>query len=80
MKYFHPLLFYRFHLGTVQIGQQDIALGVKFKAKAVVEVEELSIKIDGELEERNILFQMTEGDFSVFKGLWSMSDVVCCST
>lgn len=56
----------------LQIGQKSLALGVKFKAKAIVEVveEDLQDLEDGTL--RDISFDTVEGDFNVFKGTWRM--------
>lgn len=55
-----------------QIGQKNFALGVKFKAKAVVEVTEEAAQDldDGTL--RDLHFETVEGDFQVFKGTWRM--------
>lgn len=56
----------------LQIGQKNLALGVKFKARAVVEVTEEDPQDldDGTL--RDISFVTVEGDFQVFKGTWRM--------
>jgi ribosome-associated toxin RatA of RatAB toxin-antitoxin module len=56
----------------LQIGQKNLALGVKFKAKAVVEVTEEAPHIlpDGTL--RDLHFETVEGDFQIFKGTWRM--------
>ncbi|KAG0576363.1 hypothetical protein KC19_5G074300 [Ceratodon purpureus] len=56
----------------LQIGQKNLALGVKFKAKAIVEVVEEAPRDldDGTL--RDISFVTVEGDFQVFKGVWRM--------
>lgn len=58
-----------------QIGQKSLGLGVKFKAKAVVEVteEEPQDLHDGVL--RDLHFDTVEGDFQVFKGTWRMHQV-----
>ena len=58
-----------------QIGQKSLTLGVKFKAKAIVEVteEEPQDLHDGVLHDLH--FDTVEGDFQVFKGTWWMHQV-----
>lgn len=65
----------RMHTWDYQIGQKNLAFGVKFKAKAIVEVTEEAPQDlnDGAL--RHISFITVEGDFNVFKGTWRMHQV-----
>ncbi|KAL3688109.1 hypothetical protein R1sor_014418 [Riccia sorocarpa] len=63
-----------------QVGEQDIALGVKFKAKAVVDCEEKPCELEDNLVRRDIDFNTVEGDFQIFKGTWRMEQVSGPST
>eukprot|EP00897_Mesotaenium_endlicherianum_P006544 jgi/Mesen1/5918/ME000030S05185 len=56
----------------LQIGEQEVALGIKFRARAIVDCEESSLRESEDGIERDIDFTMVEGDFKVFKGTWSM--------
>ncbi|KAL2630283.1 hypothetical protein R1flu_014969 [Riccia fluitans] len=58
-----------------QVGEQDIALGVKFKAKAVVDCEEKPYEVERNLVRRDIEFVTVEGDFQIFKGTWRVEQV-----
>ncbi|KAG6550047.1 hypothetical protein Mapa_008561 [Marchantia paleacea] len=58
-----------------QVGEQDIALGVKFKAKAVVDCEEKPSEVHPNLVRRDIDFNTIEGDFQIFKGTWRIEQV-----
>ncbi len=58
-----------------QIGQKNLALGVKFKAKAVVEVSEEAAQELPNGTLRDLHFETVEGDFQVFKGTWRMHQV-----
>ncbi|GBG80680.1 hypothetical protein CBR_g31139 [Chara braunii] len=53
----------------LQVGEQDVALGVKFRAKAVVDVEE-----DLSMGKHDIHFRIVEGDFQMFEGTWRMEE------
>lgn len=59
----------------LQVGEQDLALGLKFSARATMDVEEMPERCseDGQ-RRRDICFNMVEGDFKVFKGTWSLSE------
>jgi len=59
----------------LQIGQKNLALGVKFKAKAVVEVSEEAAQELPNGTLRDLHFETVEGDFQVFKGTWRMHQV-----
>ncbi|XP_050204198.1 uncharacterized protein LOC126654163 [Mercurialis annua] len=58
-----------------QIGQQDLALGLKFNAKAILDCFEKEVEIFGYGKRRDIEFKMTEGDFQLFEGKWSIEQV-----
>lgn len=55
-----------------QIGQQDLALGLKFNAKAVIDCYEKDLEILSNSQKRDIEFKMVEGDFETFEGRWSI--------
>ncbi|MCO5554272.1 hypothetical protein L7F22_007800 [Adiantum nelumboides] len=58
-----------------QIGEQNIAWGLKFSAKGVINVEERPIEVHSSSICRRIDFEMIEGDFQIFKGTWQMEQV-----
>ncbi|MCO5576803.1 hypothetical protein L7F22_030623 [Adiantum nelumboides] len=58
-----------------QIGEQNIAWGLKFSAKGVINVEERPIEVLSSSICRRIDFVMIEGDFQIFKGTWQMEQV-----
>ena len=58
-----------------QVGQQEVALGFKFKARAVVEVEEEEERVGDGRVQRAINFTQVEGDFKLFKGTWTIEEV-----
>lgn len=64
----------------VQIGQQDLPLGVKFSAKAVLDCYERELQVLNSGKRRDIEFKMTEGDFQVFEGKWSIEQVYILSS
>ncbi|KAJ8421959.1 hypothetical protein Cgig2_032905 [Carnegiea gigantea] len=55
-----------------QIGQQDLALGLKFNAKVVLDCYEKDLEILSYGQRRDIEFKMVEGDFATFQGRWSI--------
>ncbi|KAG9460015.1 hypothetical protein H6P81_004523 [Aristolochia fimbriata] len=55
-----------------QIGQQNLALGLKFYAKGIVECYEGELQSLSFGRQRDIDFRMVEGDFKVFEGKWSI--------
>ena len=60
----------------LQVGQQEVALGFKFKARAVVEVEEEEARVaKGGRVQRAIKFTQVEGDFKLFQGTWKIEEV-----
>ncbi|XP_019163169.1 PREDICTED: uncharacterized protein LOC109159520 [Ipomoea nil] len=60
-----------------QIGQQNIAFGMKFDAKGILDCYEKDLQILPYGQRRDIDFKMIEGDFQVFEGKWSVEQ---CNT
>ncbi|XP_010542826.1 PREDICTED: uncharacterized protein LOC104815911 isoform X2 [Tarenaya hassleriana] len=58
-----------------QIGQQNLALGLKFNAKAVLDCYEKELEILPNGKRRDIEFKMIEGDFQMFEGKWSIEQL-----
>ncbi|CAN6853013.1 unnamed protein product [Brassica oleracea] len=58
-----------------QMGQQNIALGLKFNAKAVLDCFEKELEILPHGRRREIDFKMVEGDFQLFEGKWSIEQL-----
>ncbi|XP_004288661.1 PREDICTED: uncharacterized protein LOC101296612 isoform X2 [Fragaria vesca subsp. vesca] len=63
-----------------QIGEQDLAFGVKFNAKGVVDcyenaLERIENDLGGVTLKREIEFSMVEGDFEIFRGKWSLQQL-----
>eukprot|EP00270_Netrium_digitus_P008020 TRINITY_DN2371_c0_g1_i1.p1 TRINITY_DN2371_c0_g1~~TRINITY_DN2371_c0_g1_i1.p1 ORF type:complete len:322 (+),score=37.77 TRINITY_DN2371_c0_g1_i1:57-1022(+) len=58
----------------LQVGEQDVALGFKFRARAVVDVEEGELLQLSQQKQREIKFTMVEGDFRIFRGSWCISE------
>lgn len=58
-----------------QIGQQNLAFGLKFSAKGVVDCYEQEFEVVPYGLKRDIEFKMIEGDFEVFEGKWSIEQV-----
>ncbi|KAI3805858.1 hypothetical protein L1987_21745 [Smallanthus sonchifolius] len=56
----------------LQIGQQNLAFGLKFSAKGVVDCYEQDFEVLPYGQRRDIEFKMIEGDFEVFEGKWSI--------
>ncbi|KAL9435412.1 hypothetical protein AB3S75_021646 [Citrus x aurantiifolia] len=55
-----------------QIGQQNLAFGIKFNAKGVLDCYEKDLEIFPSGKKRDIEFKMIEGDFQLFEGKWSI--------
>ncbi|ERN02094.1 hypothetical protein AMTRI_Chr02g265860 [Amborella trichopoda] len=55
-----------------QIGQQNLAFGLKFDAKGIVECYENDVEFLSFGRRRDIDFNMVEGDFHTFRGKWSI--------
>ncbi|XP_016649493.1 PREDICTED: uncharacterized protein LOC103327240 isoform X3 [Prunus mume] len=56
-----------------QIGQQNLAFGLKFNAKGIVDCYETPLETLPNLgHRRDIEFNMVEGDFEIFQGKWSL--------
>lgn len=60
-----------------QIGQQNLAFGLKFDARGVVDCYEKDLESLPFGQKRDIEFEMIEGDFQLFQGKWSIEE---CST
>lgn len=58
-----------------QIGQQDLALGLKFNAKGTIDCFEKDLQTLPFGQKRDIEFKMVEGDFQLFEGKWSVEEV-----
>ncbi|KAG6421252.1 hypothetical protein SASPL_117802 [Salvia splendens] len=58
-----------------QIGQQNIAFGLKFDAKGTIDCVEKDLEILPFGQRRDIEFKMVEGDFQLFEGKWSVEQV-----
>lgn len=58
-----------------QVGQQDLALGLKYNAKGILECYERDIERLPSGRRRDIEFKMVEGDFKTFEGRWSIEQV-----
>ncbi|KAL2325698.1 hypothetical protein Fmac_024756 [Flemingia macrophylla] len=56
----------------LQIGQQNIAFGIKFNAKGIVDCYEKELETLPSGMKREIDFKMIEGDFKLFEGKWSI--------
>lgn len=56
----------------LQIGEQNLAFGVKFRAKGVINVHERPVEVIPCGIRRDVDFEMIEGDFKIFNGTWSM--------
>lgn len=56
----------------LQIGEQNLAFGLKFKAKGIMDVYENELEILPIGIRRDIDFKMVEGDFQVFEGKWGI--------
>ncbi|KAK4282641.1 hypothetical protein QN277_013995 [Acacia crassicarpa] len=55
-----------------QVGEQNLAFGLKFNAKGVVDCYEKGLESLRSGIKRDIDFKMTEGDFQLFEGKWSI--------
>ncbi|KAL8147888.1 uncharacterized protein LOC141708034 [Apium graveolens] len=55
-----------------QIGEQNLAFGIKFNAKGVVDCFENDLESFPLGQRRDIEFNMIEGDFKLFQGKWSI--------
>ncbi|KAK4379787.1 hypothetical protein RND71_001649 [Anisodus tanguticus] len=56
----------------LQIGEQDLAFGLKFNAKGVIDCYEKDLEDLPTGQRRDIEFKMVEGDFKKFEGKWSI--------
>ncbi|KZV16472.1 hypothetical protein F511_10084 [Dorcoceras hygrometricum] len=62
-----------------QIGEQDLAFGLKFNAKGTIDCFEKDLQTIPFGQKRDIEFKMVEGDFQLFEGKWSVEQVVNCN-
>ncbi|KAH9731088.1 polyketide cyc domain-containing protein [Citrus sinensis] len=62
-----------------QIGQQNLAFGIKFNAKGVLDCYEKDLEIFPSGKKRDIEFKMIEGDFQLFEGKWSIEQMLTVS-
>lgn len=60
-----------------QIGEQNLAFGIKFNAKGIVDCFENDLESLPSGQRRDIEFNMIEGDFKLFQGKWSIEQVRC---
>lgn len=58
-----------------QVGQQEIAFGLNFKAKVIVDCYEKELICLSSSIRRDIEFKMVEGDFQLFEGKWCIEQV-----
>eukprot|EP00850_Spirogloea_muscicola_P023354 SM000350S13034 [mRNA] locus=s350:37660:39567:- [translate_table: standard] len=57
----------------MQVGEQEVALGIKFRARVMVDVQEgVEVELPDAGRQRDIAFTMVEGDFQLFNGTWRM--------
>ncbi|CAI8617394.1 unnamed protein product [Vicia faba] len=59
----------------LQIGEQNLAFGLKFDAKGVIDCYEKELETLPSGIKRDIDFKMIEGDFQLFEGKWSISQL-----
>ncbi|KAK9116094.1 hypothetical protein Sjap_015041 [Stephania japonica] len=58
-----------------KVGEQDLAFGVKFKAKGILDCYEKDLENLPFGHKRDIEFNMVEGDFQTFEGKWSIEQI-----
>ncbi|CAJ2628936.1 unnamed protein product [Trifolium pratense] len=56
----------------LQIGEQNLAFGLKFDARGVIDCYEKELETLPSGMKRDIDFKMVEGDFQLFEGKWSI--------
>ncbi|TQE11555.1 hypothetical protein C1H46_002930 [Malus baccata] len=61
-------------VSNLKIGEQKLALGLKFNAKGIVDCYETPLETlpNNFGHKRDIRFNMVEGDFEIFQGKWSL--------
>lgn len=57
------------------MGEQNLAFGLKFNAKGIVDCFEKDLESLPSGQKRDIEFKMIEGDFQLFHGKWSIEQV-----
>lgn len=55
-----------------QIGQQNLAFGLKFNARGILDCYEKQLETLPSALKRDIEFNMVQGDFEIFQGKWSI--------
>ncbi|XP_022158714.1 uncharacterized protein LOC111025172 isoform X2 [Momordica charantia] len=60
------------HARLFQVGQQNLAFGLKFNAKGTIDCYEKDLERLPFGKKRVIKFKMIEGDFELFEGEWSI--------
>ncbi|KAK8955793.1 hypothetical protein KSP40_PGU002295 [Platanthera guangdongensis] len=58
-----------------QVGEHNLALGLKFNAKGILECYEGDLEDTPIALRREIEFRMVDGDFQTFEGRWSIEQV-----
>ena len=58
-----------------QVGQQNLALGLKINPKATLDCYERELQVFDSGRKRDMDFKMIEGEFQVFEGKWSIEQV-----
>lgn len=58
-----------------KVGEQNLALGLKFNAKGVLECYEGDLEVIPFGRRRDIEFRMIEGDFQTFEGKWCIEEI-----
>eukprot|EP00850_Spirogloea_muscicola_P009617 SM000054S18103 [mRNA] locus=s54:475045:475793:- [translate_table: standard] len=62
----------------MQVGEQEVALGIKFGAAVTVDVQEgVEVELPDAGRQRDIAFTVVEGDFPLFSGTWRMQVNYC---
>ncbi|KAL0346053.1 UNVERIFIED_CONTAM: hypothetical protein Sradi_4436600 [Sesamum radiatum] len=61
---------------TSKIGEQNLAFGLKFNAKGIIDCFEKDLQTLPFGQKRDIEFKMVEGDFQLFEGKWSIEQEV----
>ncbi|XP_038684726.1 uncharacterized protein LOC119984717 isoform X2 [Tripterygium wilfordii] len=59
-----------------QIGQQNLPFGLKFNAKCILDCYEKDLENFPSGKRRDIEFKMTEGDFQIFEGKWTIEQFI----
>ncbi|XP_038874642.1 uncharacterized protein LOC120067209 [Benincasa hispida] len=63
------------HVRLFQVGEQNLAFGLKFNAKGIIDCYENDLERLPLGKRRVIKFKMIEGDFELFEGEWSIEQL-----